>query len=143
MAKLSFGSCYFSTPASTTLSAATPAKAAGTTTSMQLADFTMPANNRLTYTATDTRTFQAMFTGSASKASGGSALSAGYIAKNGSVITGSQVQRQLANTSDIGAGAVSAQFTLAQNDYIEFWVETDNGDDLTIEAGVLSVHVIG
>ena len=142
MAKLSFGSCYFSTTALTSLSANTPAKAAGTTTAMQLGDFTT-TNNRLTYTGATTRTFQVGFAGTSSKGGGGSTLGIYSIYKNGSAIPGILATRTIANATDRGAFGMLGQIQLAQNEYIELWLETDTGDDLTIEAGVLSAVVIG
>ncbi len=58
MAKLSFGSLYWATPAATVLGVATPLKAAGTTAAMVVGDFTASTSNRLTYTAAATRTFE-------------------------------------------------------------------------------------
>lgn len=142
MAKLSFGSCYFSTPAATANTIGTPIKAAGTTTAMQLADFTMPADNRLTYTGDTTRVFEVMFTGSVTKAAGGTTLAEFSLRKDGAVITGADVSCQIP-ASDEGAFAVSCQVSIAPNSYVELWTETDTNDDLTIEAGVLSVKVLG
>ncbi|GAH05979.1 unnamed protein product [marine sediment metagenome] len=143
MAKLSYGSCYFSTPASTTLSAGTPVKAAGTTTTMQLGDFTHSGSNRLTYTGVTARVFNVAFAGSVTKGSGGSTLAEMYLYKNGTLIPGADVLRLIANASDEGAAAVMCQVSLTTNDYVELWIETDTGDDLTIEAGVLSANVLG
>ena len=143
MALLSFGSAYFSTPAATTNIAATPIKAAGTTTAMQLADFDMSTSNRLRYLDLTTRTFEVMFTGSVSKAGGGATASNYYLYKNGIAIPGAVVARTISNTSDIGAFSVTCQVTLALNNYVELWLETDTGDDLTIETGVLSAKVLG
>ena len=143
MAKLSFGSCYFSTPVETTLDAGTPAKASGTTTAMQLGDFTHPASNRLTYTGATARVFNVAFAGSVVKGSGGSSLASMYIYKNGTLVTGAEVLRQIANAADHGAGAVMCQVSLATNDYVELWLATSSGDNMTIEAGVLSANVLG
>lgn len=143
MALLSFGSAYFSTPAATANIAATPIKADGTTTPMQLADFDMSASNRLRYLDATTRTFEVMFTGCVSKGGGGPTQGIAYIYKNDVLVDGSNVERTIANASDFGAFAVSCQVTLALNDYVELWLETDNGDNLTIESGVLSAKVLG
>ena len=143
MAKLSFGSCYVSTAAETTLGANTPAKAAGTTTTMQLGDFTHPASNRLTYIGTETRVFSVVFAGSMLKGSGGSSLVAFHLYKNGTLIPGATISRTVASASDTGAGAVFCQASLSTNDYVELWVETNTGDDVTVEAGILAVTVLG
>lgn len=143
MSKLSFGSYYFSTPAVTTLSASTPALAAGTTTVGAEADFTGAATNRTTYTQATTRTFKVQFTGSVSKGGGGSTEALAYLYKTGNPIAGAVSVRTVANPSDNGAFSVSALTTLGTGDYIELWLETDSGDDLTIEAGTMTVHSIG
>lgn len=143
MAQLTFGSIYIDTPVETTLAANTPAKAAGTTATMQLAGFSHPSNNRLTYTDATTRVFDVRFDGSVTKSAGGATQSTYYIYKNGSVITGASVGRTIASASDEGAFAVGGQVTLAQNDYIELWFKTDTGDDLTAAKGVLSAKVLG
>ena len=143
MALLTFGSIYFSTPTATTLAAATPLKASGTTTTMKLAGFLHPSSNRLTYDDTVTRTFEIMFTGSVTKGGGGATQSQYFLYKNGSLITGSTISRTISSATDAGAFAVSAQVDLANTDYVEFWLETDTGDDLTIQSGVLSAKVLG
>ena len=142
MSTLSFGSCYWSTATATTEAAATPIKAAGTTTAMQLGSFTT-TNNRLTYTGTATRTFEASFTGSSTKGGGGSTIAKYMIYKNGVAVPGAEIDRSKANTSDEGAMSVMCHVSLATTDYVELWVETDTGDDLTIEHGVLAARVLG
>ena len=142
MAKLSYGGIYWSTPAATANVNGVAIKAAGTTTAMELGDFTMPANNRLTYTGADTRVFMAQFAGSVSKAAGSSSETTYYLYLNGSPITGSLVGRTLSSSAE-GAFAVSAVVELALNDYVELWLEVDSEDDLTIQNGVLSAHVLG
>ena len=143
MALLSFGSCYWSTATATVNVANTPIKAAGTTSSMQLADFSMPLSNRLTYTGADTRTFEIRFDGSVSKGVGGATQSLNYIYRNGTLVTGAITGRTISSASDIGAFSISAQVIMTTNDYIELWLEDDTGDDLTIEYGVLSAKVLG
>jgi len=141
MAKLSFGGMYFSTAAATTLTLNTPAKALGTTTAMELGDFTMPANNRLTYTAATTRSFEVIACVSMSAA--GATNSTIYIAKNDSVIAASAIQRKISTGGDIGALAVSVNTQMDQNDYVELWLENDDGDNMTVENGTVTVKVLG
>ena len=140
---LSFGSIYFSTPAMTTLTGTTPAKAAGTTTTMQLGDFLHPSNNRLTYDGVTTRIFEVLFTGSAQKGSGGSADTFYYLYKDGVLIPGATVSRKIPNVGDEGAFGILAQVTLASGSYVELWLSTENGDDLQIDYGVLTAKVLG
>jgi hypothetical protein len=144
MAKLTFGSCYFSTSAPTTLDspAGTPVKAAGTTTAMLLEGFTH-TDNRLTNTGV-VRTYEVRFDGSVSK--GGSQQDTQTVSRifvNGLLVTGIGTARTIDNADDVGAFSVSGQVSLDTNDYIELWLETNDGYSLTVEAGVLSAKVIG
>jgi hypothetical protein len=143
MAQLTFGSIYIDTPAETTLDAATPTKAAGTTATMQLAGFTHPSSNRLTCSEATARVYEVAFCGSVTKGAGGSTQSDYAIYKNGSAITGATVGRTIASATDEGAFAVTGQVSLESGDYIELWLATDTGDELTIEKGVLSAKVLG
>jgi hypothetical protein len=133
------GTMYFSTPATTTLAAATPAKASGTTTSQSLAGFTMPANNRLTYTGTATRHFHVGVNAGVTKAGGGATVGTMSIAKNGTVETGSKVTVTVQNTSDKQHMSTTWALDLATNDYIEVFLESDTGDDITIETSTVSI----
>ena len=38
--------------------------------------------------------------------------------------------------------AIQTLVQLAQNDYVELWCETDDGDDITIQNGVVSITSI-
>ena len=137
---LTFGSFYFSTPAGTTLSTSTPAKASGTTSSISLSGFTH-TSNRLTYTAATTRTFHALAT--ISMSSSGATNSIVHLYKDGTLITGSSIERKISTGGDIGAIAVSVTVSMAQNEYVEIWLENDDGDTMTIEAGTLVIKVLG
>lgn len=143
MAKLTYASLYFSSPASTPLSAATPAKAEGTTVSMQLADFEMDANNRLTYRQANTRVFDVVATLGLEKGSGSETLGTLHIYKNGSAVTGALTDLTFENTTYEYNAALAAQISLSENDYIEVWLETVNGDDVTVQSGTLSASVAG
>ena len=66
-----------------------------------------------------------------------------WLYKNGSVVTGTEIQRDISDTGDFGAGATHAIVQLATNDYVELWVETDDGDDVQIDFGVLSAVTVG
>jgi hypothetical protein len=130
------GSCYVSTPASTTLAAATAAKASGTTTAGTLGNFTMPADNRLTYTGTATRDFLVSASISAAKAAGTTSLVELHIAKNGTVVTGANVRLQVAATDEFQMSLVWP-VSLATNDYVEIFLKDDTGDDITVNRGTL------
>jgi hypothetical protein len=141
MAKLTFGSCYFSTPVETTLTATIPAKAAGTTTAMLLEGFTH-TDNRLTNTGVG-RTYEVRFDGSVSKVGNQATEAISRIYRDGSVVVGAGSVRTIANAADHGAFSVAGQVFLATGGYVELWLETDSGDNLTISVGVLSAKVIG
>lgn len=143
--KLTFAGAFFSTPAETTMVANTPIKAAGTTTLSLLSQgFTQTANNRLQLDAGQaTRTYRCTANIAVSKAGGGATNGSFYIAKNGTIDTDTAMIRTLANTADVGSIIVIGMEELAAGDYIELWIETDTGDNLTIEAGGIGCGVIG
>lgn len=143
--KLTFAGTFFSTPAETTLAANTPAKAAGTTTFSSLSyGFTQTANNRVQLDAGQaTRAYRVTANIAVTKAGGGATNGSFYIAKNGTVDTDSKMIRTLANTSDVGSIIVMGVVELAAGDYVELWIETDTGDNLTIEAGGIGCGVAG
>lgn len=136
---MAFGGMYISSSATTTLTAATPAKAAGTTSSMGLNSFSH-ASNKLTYTGTVTRTFNIVAALSVSAASAETMTF--FIYKNGAPITGAEIDRKASN-NDIGAVVVSALVSLATNDYIEVWLESLGGADLTLDYGQVIARVAG
>lgn len=139
---LKYGGCYISTPASTTLSATTPAKAAGTTSSMGLNGFSH-TDNRLTYTGTATRVFHITVSISAQHSGSGSTTFSLWLYKNAAAITGTEITRYISGTGDTGAGSTQALVSLATNDYVEMWVETDDGDDVELEFGTMIARVAG
>jgi len=139
--QLRYGSIYWSTPASTTLGAATPAKAAGTTTTNKLIGFTHPANNRLTYTGTDTVHFEVIASLSLTKQAGSGTLCSAFIAKSGTNIANSRRRRQVPAT-DEGVITTSWSLDLATNDYVELWVSSANGDDITVQTCFFSVKEV-
>ena len=142
--QLTYGSFYFSTPILTPLAAVTPAKALGVTTPLIFNGFTVSASNRMTLDAGQTtRDYEVTLSVSMTKAGGGATLGHLHVAKNGAIVPGAHIHRSLANTSDEGAVSLNFQLELAAGDYIEVWIETTNGDDMTIETGTMTVKVIG
>jgi hypothetical protein len=131
------GSLYISTPAATTLAAATPTKAAGTTTAGTVARFTH-ADNRLTYTGTPTRDFRVSLSVSGAKAAGTTSLVTLYLAKNGTAITGANTRLQVPATDEFNMSLDFAA-SLATNDYLEIFIATDTGDDVTLNRGTLVI----
>ncbi len=103
----------------------------------------MPANNRLVYTGTRTSHFQVTcamtITGAANNINIGS-----YLALNGTPVEASENLRRIANTVDVGSGAVSMLAELTTGDYVELWVENETDDEnVTIEKMNLSVTEVG
>ena len=142
--ELSFGSCYISTPAETTIAGAdTPIKAAGTTTALQSNNFTHSGSNRLTYTGTTTLYFNVQALISATKAAGSASDVRFAIAKNGSVVTGMSVSRNVSSTAE-GAMACGGIIQMETDDYVEIWVENlDNADNMTVQEGTLTAFTVG
>jgi hypothetical protein len=131
------GGIYWATPAATSNAAATPIKCAGTTAAQGTAvKVTQATTNRLTYTGGPTRNFKAESTVSISAAAATNGKL--HLYKNGSLITGATIVRAFADTA-ITTMAIHALVSLAATDYLELWCETDDGDDLTIQNGVLSL----
>jgi hypothetical protein len=137
------GSFYFTTPVETTLGEGVAVKALGTTTSLHLANFTMPTNNRLTYTYSVTHTFLVCVSVSITRASGGAPEVGLYIAENGTEHDDSEVYQISKSTGDTINIKTSHIVSLDQNDYVEIFIETDNGVDCTIEKGFMTVRTIG
>lgn len=128
--EVAIGAFYVSSSAQTTISTInTPVKVAGTTTlsgSEFRVDDDSGTNNRLRYTGTKTRTFQ--ITASISTTSPTSNVNfTWYIAKNGTVNANSGIQRKQGTGSDVGALAISWIEELSTNDYLELWVENNDG----------------
>lgn len=141
MAKLSYGHFRFTTPAITTLSAAAPAKAAGTTVAGELGEFTHTANNRLVYDGLTTRAFAVFVSLALLKDTGGNSAVTIHVYKNGSSV--GSFPLTINNATDDMPMTWCGTTELATDDYLEIWLETDTGDDLTVRAGSLLVSVLG
>ena len=129
---------YFITPASTTLAAVTPALAAGTTAAQGAAAslFTVSAAGRLTYTAEATRSFELNASITLTKSAGTPTVATAYLYKNGAAITGLEIDTDIAD-GETATLNLTGTTTMNQNDYVELWVSTDTGDDLTVQKGVV------
>ena len=134
------GALVWITAASTTLGAATPAKASGTTNGTNCDGFSH-SDNRLTYTGQVGRTFNVVIMASITKGAGGSSETASALYLNGSP-TGAEIGRTIASASDEGALAVGCLIKMKKDDYVELWLETDTGDDLTISVGSTMVATV-
>lgn len=138
-----YGGYYFSTPAATALAAAVPAKASGNTTATLLVGFTTTDNRLTKDTGLPSRNYLVVASISTTKAGGSATEGSFYIAKNGVVVAESQINRTLAGSTDTGAMPISSLVELEGDDYVEIFVETVNGDDITVEYGNLSATVAG
>ena len=141
-ATLTFGGLYFATAATTTLSAATPAKASGTTAQLggSISGFTASTSNRLTYNGTQTRMFHVTASCSISTVAGAETVDI-HLYKNGStpLVT---IRREVSN-NDIGAASIETLVSLAQNDYVEIWLTSTGGDDVKVDYGQMIAKVVG
>lgn len=129
----SVGDLYISIASATTISTVnTPVKLSGTTTSVVLDRFTMPSDNRLTYTGNRTRNFDVK--ASLSVTGGNNQLYSVYVAKNGSVVGSSRQQLKTTVGSDVRPISINTVVSMATNDYVEIWIENNTSDqDVTAE----------
>jgi hypothetical protein len=100
----------------------------------------MPANNRLRYTGAPTRFFELNAVLSVISASSNKVFGF-YLAKNGTVDTGSLITRKQGTSTDVGALALNYHVRLTTNDYVEVFIEnqTDN-TNMTVNQMVISAR---
>ena len=128
---------YISTPVETVVAApSTPVKALGTTslgTGLTPIRFTMPANNRLTYTGDHDMVMHIVASVSVTCASNNQTL--GFcVAKNDVVYAPSAISMRISTGADVQSVSVSAAIELSTNDYVELWLEnTTTAANVTIE----------
>jgi hypothetical protein len=133
-----YGELYWSSAALTALDVDTWKKAAGTTTLGLANEFTMPANNRLQHDDADTEVYAVHFDFSITCAGNSKTVSVG-ISKNGAAPdTKTRRTRLIATGANVGMGSTHGLFSLATGDYVEAWVKSADGTDVTIESGLLS-----
>lgn len=136
------GSLYITSTALTDITGTNSAKkVAGTTSTFELVRFTSPANNRLQYDGTKTRTFIVTSALSATGSSG-TYLYSFYIYKNGVRIEGSRQRTKVFSSSgDIQTISIVCTVTLAPGDYVEVWAENNEANvDLTVQNLTLTVQ---
>ena len=132
---------YVSTPAATTIgTAGTFVKASGTTTlSAGALDFTMPSNNRLTYGGKITKRFWIMVAMSLTTGTAVQNLSI-RIAKNGTTVAATEIDRLTGGASDIGAAAMTHITSLDETDYLEIFLTNKTAtNSVTWELGNMVV----
>ena len=139
------GEYFFSTAVETVISVAgTPVKALGTTTEVTdppVIELTH-ANNRLTYTGTETRAFIVSAHLTMSVASGNVIVELS-LAKGGVAAEKTIVHRKVGTAGDEGAAGIHGLFTLATNEYMEVFIANDTSTgNATIEHGNLVIVAI-
>jgi hypothetical protein len=136
-----YGALYVSSAAATTLAgAATPTKASGTTASIAAhTDVTVATTNRLTYTAAPTVKVLALMAVSMTCATSTQTVAIS-IAKNGTQVAATIIQRKIGTGSDKGAVATFGVIELAQNDYVEMFVQNDDSTGaITLNKGIFAI----
>ena len=137
-----FGELYLTSAIETVISSAGVAvKALGTTAEVvSSSDVTVSVGNRLTYTAAPT--IKAKVTASLSmQCAANSKNLAISFAKNGTQIANSVINRKVGTGTDTGAAALQTTVELAQNDYIELFVQNDDDtNNVTITKLVLTLE---
>jgi len=131
------GSLYISSPAGKAITAGVPAIIGGTTTAIKNKNFTH-TNQRLTYTGTVPKTFQATATISAKSSLGNIILSI-FLAKNGVVVAESEMTRKLATANDVGSAAILCVDDCVTDDYVEVWVDVSSDSTITFDKMVLTI----
>jgi len=122
------GSMYISSAASVANTSGTEVKANGTTTAVILTSFDMPANNRLRYIGPSTINVHCSAALSAVTDAGGNITLEFFFAKGGAVDAKTHISRKLTIGTDEGAASLDGVFSLAQNEYIEVFVDSIASD---------------
>jgi hypothetical protein len=137
-----YGVVYMQGNATATViaSTSTPVKVGGTWTTDIASSFTATTGGRLTYTGTETQVVRIDCALTLSPVSGANQHISAYIAKNGSVVTGSRQETHVSNGTDMNM-SVCWQSSLATNDYIEVFVQNGTAvNNITVSRIVLSAH---
>lgn len=111
-------------------------KAAGTTTTGTVRNFTSPATNRLTYVGNFTQTFMVSAVATVACANNNNQVVALRVVKNGVTAVPSTTGRTRCQTSDQPYNVTAKGLvTLEPNDYIEIWItnETSTNSDPTVQ----------
>jgi hypothetical protein len=140
--KRPYGSIWWTTTAGTTISAAfntgatnyNMVKAAGTTTANNLLDFTMPANNRLTYGGSPMVHTHIACSFTTTNTSNNADAYIG-MAKNGSIIPHSIVYQRSSTGLDAVSTAFHSDVMVSQDDYLEVFVGSSSTGIVTVQRG--------
>ena len=110
----------------------TPVKVLGVTTANTINQKFTHTDNRLTYVGALIRDFQV--TATVSLTSGNNKVIGVYVAKNGIVISSSEMYSTTSATGRSESLTCQTILELNQNDYVEIWVEnSSNSDNITVE----------
>ena len=137
-----YGVVYMQGNATATViaSTSTPVKVAGTWTSEITSSFTATTGGRLTYTGTETQVVRIDCALTLSPVSGSNQHISVYIAKNGSVVTGSRQEAHISSGANMNM-SICWQSSLTTNDYIEVFVQNSTAtNNITVSRVVLSAH---
>lgn len=140
---LSHGGCGMSgNSTATTISVVgTYYKVAGVTIDNSSANFTH-ANNKLTYTGTVAKFFRVSVSPLSMISASNNVIVAFLIAKNGTTV-GYPMTRKIGTGSDVGAGSLSFDVELAENDFVELYVTNEtSATTVTVEDMYMSVTQI-
>jgi hypothetical protein len=101
-------------------------------------------NKRVTYTGTATRKMHVIISFSMTS-SQSTEICRFRLAKNGTTIAATEIERKIGTGSDVGAAAVSGIVSMATNDYIEMFgtLDTSTSDTITVEAANISIFPVG
>ena len=106
-------------------------KAAGTTTSGSLSKFTMPSNNRLTYTGAFNQSFMVHANTSVRSAGTNQVISIG-IAKNGTILAETEMTIRTTTSNQEPPGSTLAVIDMVATDYIELFVRNTGSTDVRV-----------
>lgn len=141
----SYGECYLTATAATTIASAGEYNLAKGTTSAEaafLSDFTHASPFRLTYTGSATKTFSVSVVYSVT-AAGNNKLSSFRIAKNGTTLAKSEIDRFISTGADVGAGGLQVLVELTANSFVEVYLtnKTDTVGISVEKANVIALEV--
>ena len=106
-------------------------KASGTTTSGSLSKFTMPSNNRLTYTGAFNQSFMVHVNASVRSSLGSQVISIG-VAKNGTILAETEMTIRTTTANQEHPGSTLAVIDMVATDYIELFVKNTGSTDVRV-----------
>ena len=106
-------------------------KAAGTTTSGSLSKFTMPSNNRLTYTGAFSQSFMVYVNTAVRSAASNQNISIG-VAKNGTILPESEMTIRTSTANQEHPGSTLSVIDMVATDYIELFVKNTGSTDVRV-----------